>query len=388
LVDGAISEGGWRGVPQKGGTAQKWFQSLHKSIREDKDVVMGLVKKLHSADLLEYASDTLKQDRDLCLVARTLRFAPEVFGGDTELVLNACADREENHYKGNAEEFKFASDALKGDKEFVLKVIALAGGKAFEFASDSLRADSDFILNIPNKWRVTAFQFASDSVKADKDVVLKLGATVFQFASDSVKADKDVVKKLGIETLLYCSDAISADVDLMKTMLKKDVVKISTEKVPSGCYDYSWDINCPYNSAVSGVSDGWFMYGNRDNTAATVYAADKQTCSAYADKYLEVDAGGGFEFGIDFQYKKMEAKLEGEKWNSFKSYVPNFPRYCDAGGEDEGKEYLKHPPATFRLEKIVGPFIFWTEEESGNTSKWTFLGSKAYVEGEAAKLAA
>lgn len=142
-----------------------------------------------------------------------------------------------------------------------------------------------------------------------------------------------VVSKKG-GAIQYASDELQGDMDLLTVAVGK-VVCIAAEKPPSGLYDASWS---------GGVAE---------------------TCGGLSSQIV-VDASGGFQMNFYPGLDQIEpvTQLEGEMWHSFRSICVNLWR----GSAPEAEL------TTFRLEKIVGPFVNWKEEDSGSSMRWTYLG--------------
>jgi len=182
-------------------------------------------------------------------------------------------------------------------------------------------------------------------LKGDKEVVMaavsKEGGAI-KYASDALKGDKEVVmaavsKEGG--AIKYASDGLQGDMDLLTVAVGKKVVCIAAEKPPPGLYDASWS---------KGFVEQWGSLSSQ----------------------IVVNVSGGFQMnfypGLD-QYEPV-TQLEGEMWHSFRSICVNLARFPEKI-DDPGLDLT-----TFRLEKIVGPFVNWKEEDTGSSMRWTYLG--------------
>ena len=83
---------------------------------------------------------------------------------------NILADAEKNSMA-----LQFASDKLKGDKDYVLAAV-IRNGLALQYASEELKDDRDIVLAAV-KENGCALQFASDELKGDKDIIVLAAAT-------------------------------------------------------------------------------------------------------------------------------------------------------------------------------------------------------------------
>ena len=126
-----------------------------------------LPKKLQMRAALQYASEELKKDKDVVMVA---------------VAQNGLA-------------LEYASDELKNDKEVVMAAVTQKG-LALQYASAELKNDKEVVLAAVAQ-NVLALKYASDDLKNnDKDVVMAAVAQdgyALQYASDELKKDKEVV---------------------------------------------------------------------------------------------------------------------------------------------------------------------------------------------------
>ena len=140
--------------------------------------------------LLQYASEQLKDDKDVVRVAvknngKALKFASEELKRDKEVVRVAV--------KNNGKAFKLASKELKGDRELVLAVVQ-EDGFLLSFASEELRGDREVVLAaIHNYGR--ALDFASEELRGDREVVLaaiRNYGCALDFASELLQKNEEV----------------------------------------------------------------------------------------------------------------------------------------------------------------------------------------------------
>ena len=121
-------------------------------------------------------------------------------------------------FSENADLLLYATDELKADKEVVMVAVSNAG-HALLYATDELKADKEVVLATVNNYG-PALLFATDKFKADKEVVLAAVnnyGDALQFAADKFKADKEVV----LAAVNNDGEALQFATDEMRTLLSK-----------------------------------------------------------------------------------------------------------------------------------------------------------------------
>ena len=127
---------------------------------------------------------------------------------------------------GLALALEVASDELKKDKELVLVAIK-QDGLALEFASNKLKEDKDFIFSVVKQNRL-ALKFASDKLKEDKDFifsVVKQDGLALKFASDELKKNYDIILAAVIQNgraLEYASNELKKNYDIILAAVKQN----------------------------------------------------------------------------------------------------------------------------------------------------------------------
>ena len=99
--------------------------------------------------------------------------------------------------KQNGLALEYASDELKNDKEVVLAAVKQYG-RALEYASDRLKDDKEVVLAAIEKYGY-ASAWASERLNNDKEVVLaavKQYWAALEYASDELQSDKDVLNSM------------------------------------------------------------------------------------------------------------------------------------------------------------------------------------------------
>lgn len=198
------------------------LKTLSQHTRADKDVVIAAVKVDGSE--LAHASVELKADRDVVHHAvssdgKALQYASNELRADPEIVLQACKNY--NKFFSFSSPFAYASESLKNDRSFVLKVMGHSGvclvdakpqfqddfevvkaavsnqGEALRHASQTLKANESIVkIAVSAPLSVNTLDYASEALKDNKEVVLlavKNSPNAFQSASGRLQQDKEVL---------------------------------------------------------------------------------------------------------------------------------------------------------------------------------------------------
>jgi hypothetical protein len=181
-INKSFEEGGCPTVQQKVRTYV--MRTLHSSsISAVKPINGNELMALAIAqdwELLQYAPQELKNDRDVVLTAlnqswQALQYASNELKSDRHFVLRAGAQ--------SADVLQYASDELKNDREFVL-IHVQQSWKVLQFASNELKNDRDIVLTAVNQnWLSLAY--AANKIKNDREIIL---AAVNNRSLDSWKA--------------------------------------------------------------------------------------------------------------------------------------------------------------------------------------------------------
>lgn len=146
------------------------------ALREDKEITLKVVKKIGT--FLEYASERLKNDREVVMTAITSEAEGLISPWE---ILNGKA-------------LLFASDELRSDREFMIEVLQ-KNPNALEYATDELKNDKDIVTEVVESCGF-ALKYASDELKNDKEVVLKAvknNGVALEFASERLRDDKEII---------------------------------------------------------------------------------------------------------------------------------------------------------------------------------------------------
>jgi hypothetical protein len=122
-------------------------------------------KELESLVMLLINYDSLKDNKQFFLdnnVFFILEYASDRIKNDREVILNAV--------KHNGKALCFASEQMKNDRDIVITAVQNCGF-ALRHASKNLRADKDVVL-AAMKEDTRAFVYADETLKTDKDILL------------------------------------------------------------------------------------------------------------------------------------------------------------------------------------------------------------------------
>jgi hypothetical protein len=224
-----------------------------EALRNDRDVVLAAILG-RSKRALAYASEALKNDKEFVLAAmkqcsrshvdnepaRILERVPSFFLSDPDVVLSAT--------RVNADVFAFASDTLKSDKEFAMRVMQQHHSYGdlrcdiFRYLSSCLKLDRLVVLHaiangnsvlphfpydIDDRVIVLAaveqdglsLEFASSGLKMDRVVVtaaVKQNGLALEFAPD-LNGDREIVRLAVAQywrALRYASPNLRQDKDI------------------------------------------------------------------------------------------------------------------------------------------------------------------------------
>ena len=203
-------------------------------LKDDKEIVRFAILKSHhlyeTADerVIKYASKELQQDKDLKALYEILT---EVKDNGLNLK-NASDEFIDNKdvvlaaVKQNGLALEFASKKLQADKE-VVKVAICSNPEAIEFASSELQNDKKFLLDVlaKNGW---VLEYLSDEFKKDKEIVLVAVAKdgqALRYAPDKLKDDKEIVLAAVTNhcyALEYASEKLKDDKEIVLVAVAKN----------------------------------------------------------------------------------------------------------------------------------------------------------------------
>ena len=195
----------------------KLLEYADESLKKDRDVVSAAVRQ--SGYALKYADETLKNDKTIVLEAvnssgYALHFASAALRRDEEIVMAAIrqnggsleaalmVDRDIVFaaVKQTGKALKYAPAAMQDDEEVVEAAVMSPGiTQAFEYASPRLKGDAEFILKMLNKNKSHCcdhtLRYADASIKNDKAFMLKalaINTEFLKYGGESIKKDKEI----------------------------------------------------------------------------------------------------------------------------------------------------------------------------------------------------
>ena len=142
------------------------IHSISQRFLNDKEIVLATVEQNGLA--LEFASENLKNNQELVLAAAKSSvfifaqpYVPKTFVKNREFILNLIENK--------VNVLRYASKTLQSDREVVHASVKNIGATTLENASDELKSDKKFIMRviIYDGWRVYAF--ISENLRNDKD---------------------------------------------------------------------------------------------------------------------------------------------------------------------------------------------------------------------------
>ena len=172
---------------------------------------------------LKYASDALKNDKEVVLAAvkqngRALGYASNALKEDKDVVLEAV--------KQNGRALGYAHYDLKNDRGVVLAAVTQSG-RALGYAHYDLKKDRGFVLAAVTQ-SGRALKYAHYDLKNDKAVVLaavKQNGSALEYASNKLKNNKDVVLaavKQNSSALRDASDELKNDKEFVLAAVKQN----------------------------------------------------------------------------------------------------------------------------------------------------------------------
>ncbi|KAG2373346.1 hypothetical protein C9374_012212 [Naegleria lovaniensis] len=165
-------------------------------LKNDLDIVLAAVRQNGEALRCIYVDPTccLRSNKDVILEAikqnkKALQWVPMNLLTDLSFMLKVVT-----LIFPEFEGLKFASDDLKNDKDIAL-VAVKKDGNALNFVSAALKSDYDVVLAAVRQYE-HALVYASNDLRNDKEIVLeairKYGSALC-FASDELKKDREIV---------------------------------------------------------------------------------------------------------------------------------------------------------------------------------------------------
>lgn len=206
---------------------------INKTSKDDKEIVLATIHLNQFAAVLKYASENLRNDKDIALAiivnqdAYGFEHISTKLRSDKNIVL-AAVNR-------NGAVLRYASENLKNDRDIVLAAISHSAS-SLQYASENLRNDKDIVL-FAVRQHGFALRYASESLKNDKDIVLtaiKQYRFALQYASIEIRNNKRVVlaaiHKNGF-TLQYASKQLRDDANTVLAAINQNAFSLQYASV-------------------------------------------------------------------------------------------------------------------------------------------------------------
>ena len=259
-------------------TDGRFLHYASEKLKDDREIVLAAVTKSGSA--LEFASDKLKDDKEIVLAAVTkngfyLQYASNRLKDDKEIVLVAVAE--------DGQALRYAPDKLKDDKEIVLAAVT-NHGYALEYAPDKLKDDKEIVLTAVTN-RGYSLQYASTKLKDDKEIVLVAvtnNGDALEYASEKLKDDKEILLAAvanDSSSLRFASEEAREYIN--KKLMEENEIKIGDQTwitknldvdtyrngdvIPEVEDDWEWEDCC------SSKTGAWCYYENEYNGTGKLY---------------------------------------------------------------------------------------------------------------------
>lgn len=172
-----------------------------EKFKDDKDVILASAKV--DPDLLQYASEEIKKDREIILEAiktnleKAYKYIPKECHSDRDFALSAIKSAAiciTNHDLINSfNQFSKYLEDYNDDKEIVMEFVKTKGDK-LKYVSDRLKDDKDVVMAAVEQDGF-AIKYASEKLKNDKEIILIASKTfsVLQFVCEDLQNDRNFV---------------------------------------------------------------------------------------------------------------------------------------------------------------------------------------------------
>ena len=186
---------------------EMFMSKIDDKILDNEDFFFHTVIKY--TDVLKYASDRLKNDKDF--IMRIVAFdgyalggVPEKYREDEKVIFEAINP---NHSQDDSDAIQFVSDRLWEDKKFMLKALKY-NLSILHFINDKFKDDEDVILFAAKQDAEYAFQNASIRLKNDKSFFKKINRLLVKQGKEPLeyKIYKEYKKPTYIDTEYFEDD--------------------------------------------------------------------------------------------------------------------------------------------------------------------------------------
>lgn len=228
----------------KEGLAKWAYKACSEELRADKELLMKVLE-MNPLGIYAAASESFRESEDVVHAVIDHKEGP-------------CGWQSVNNPEWVGESLP---EKFKGDKKVMMKLVSCN------------EAALDRTSNVNKNGE--ALRFASEAVRADKEVVmaaLRGNGLCLKFAADTLKADKEVVM-LAVDqegnheaTLAFASAALQADMAMITAATGKRVAPVhAEERLPEGRYEaelvtgHEWP-NGSFDSEIKVTADGQFLF--------------------------------------------------------------------------------------------------------------------------------
>lgn len=278
-------------------------QMRHASedLRGDKELVLIALRETHqhghSSGLLEHLSADLRGDREVVLAAveacgGDIQFASDTLRSDRALVLVAVAN-DHNVLGTNWQTKKpLVPETFRSDSEVIHTMLAYGGECGIQFADAPFRGDREIMMDCV-AWNYSNFQYATEELKNDVESLrelMKISLDIFNWVSDDIKSQ---VLALGIQTPEYRSRRLASRV-------------IPSERVAQQAFD---------------VIDVRAVQGDRILASAAVMTMVEWEEHGPCGSYLRDSAWNSLTLIGDFLFYVSHRGLDGERSSEGGSFL-------------------------------------------------------------------
>ena len=204
------------------------LQYASPELQANREVVMAAVKSKVSE--LKYASEKLRGDKNFMLdVLRrshgeALQYASEALRGDVDVVEAALlSDRR----CSESSSLRYAAPSLQANKELVTAAVR-RNTRAFRHAAPELRRDRLFVGSLIRRASPDVLRGALDGLRADRELVLQAvrrGGRALEYAAEDLRADEEVVREAVRQdgtALKYASKDLKAAKEVVLEAVRQD----------------------------------------------------------------------------------------------------------------------------------------------------------------------
>lgn len=196
------------------------LEDLDPELKNDLDFMLEALKR--NASTYSFMSPKIKSNREVQLY-RARQDGPNMLSGrkhkyDPEMVIEAV--------KGDGNNLKYASDDLKADRNFILKILSLKSSGAYQYIDERLKQDRELLL--------MAVEFDPQAidhteVEIDEKLALYVIKKGYKRIPQGFESNKNVVLeavKCNPLMLYYADVELKEDPEIVLEALKRDPTTI------------------------------------------------------------------------------------------------------------------------------------------------------------------